>query len=57
MARLFHPRLDFWPEHFRWAGATILGLTDIGLATISVLRLNQPNAIAVRELLIISDLW
>lgn len=49
MARLFHPRRDDWSQHFRWRGPWLVGLTSIGRATIEVLRINHPDAIAVRE--------
>lgn len=52
LARLFHPRRDDWREHFRWSGARLLGLTPIGRATISVLAINHPHQIAVRQALI-----
>ena len=49
IVRLFHPRKDEWTEHFQWADATLFGLTPVGRATIQVLGINDPNAIAVRE--------
>ena len=30
LTRLFNPRRDIWSEHFRRAGATIAGLTNVG---------------------------
>jgi hypothetical protein len=52
MERLFHPRLDFWTEHFRWNGALIEGRTAIGRATVDVLVMNHPEELAVRRELI-----
>jgi len=49
IVRLFHPRKDEWTEHFQWENATLFGLTQVGRATIQVLGINDPNAIAVRE--------
>lgn len=49
IVRLFHPRTDVWNEHFRWAGATLAGLTPTGRATIDVLEINQPLRVAARE--------
>jgi hypothetical protein len=49
---LFNPRLDKWREHFEWAGALLLGKTSIGRTTIEVLRINAPDRIAHRKLLI-----
>jgi hypothetical protein len=52
LTRLFHPREDDWNEHFRWNGAVLFGLTDVGRATIAVLNINHPAAMAKREELI-----
>jgi hypothetical protein len=51
VARLFHPRLDLWSEHFTWKAATLFGLTPVGRATIHVLQINRPDAVLVREVL------
>jgi 5-methylcytosine-specific restriction endonuclease McrA len=52
MVLLFHPRKDEWIYHFQWENATLLGLTPVGRATIQVLGINDPNAVAVGESLI-----
>jgi HNH endonuclease len=52
IVRLFHPRKDNWADHFRWDGALLVGRTPIGMATIAVLAINHPTAVAVREALI-----
>jgi HNH endonuclease len=52
IVRLFHPRRDRWSRHFERDGATLRGKTAIGRATIVVLSINNPDAIAVREALI-----
>ncbi len=52
IVRLFHPRRDGWEEHFRWRGAVLIGRTPIGRATIEVLRINEPTAVALRRLFI-----
>jgi len=57
LTRLFHPRLDAWRDHFAWEGATVVPRSDVGRATISVLRLNQPNALAIRQVLMSEGLW
>lgn len=49
---LFHPRIDVWSDHFRWDGPELLGLTAVGRTTIDVLRINHPDAVAVRAALI-----
>jgi hypothetical protein len=51
IVRLFHPRRDRWSRHFEWAGGVLQGKTAIGTATIAVLSINHPDAIAVRETL------
>ena len=43
IVRLFNPRRDEWSAHFRWEGATIVGITPIGRATIAVLNINEPQ--------------
>src|SRR5437868_8748564 len=57
IVRLFHPRRHKWSRHFRWAGATLLGHTPIGRATISVLNINDPEAVAIRQALIEAGLF
>jgi hypothetical protein len=41
MVRLFNPRLDRWIEHFQWQGVMAIGITEIGRATIAVLKMND----------------
>ena len=48
LVRLFNPRTDDWSEHFEWHGAEIHGRTSIARATILVLNMNDPAAVAVR---------
>ena len=52
IVRLYHPRKDRWSRHFEWAGAMLQGKTATGRATIVVLSINDPDAVAVREALI-----
>ena len=52
LTRLYHPRLDRWPEHFLWTGAVLYGLTPVGRTTIEVLAINAPDMVATREALI-----
>jgi hypothetical protein len=49
LIRLFHPRLDVWANHFAARGGSIVGLTEIGRATVHVLNMNDPLEVAVRE--------
>ena len=57
VTRLFHPRSDVWTEHFGWRGVLLEARSEIGSVTIDVLRMNQPNAVAVRQLLMEEGLW
>jgi hypothetical protein len=50
--QLFHPRKQLWDEHFEWAGAVLNGISPTGRTTISVLRINDSDAIEFRQLLI-----
>jgi hypothetical protein len=52
LVALFHPRKDRWAHHFEWNGAVIVGRSAIGRATVRVLAMNAPDAVAVREALI-----
>ncbi|MEZ5427091.1 MAG: HNH endonuclease [Pyrinomonadaceae bacterium] len=51
--RLFHPRKDFWKDHFAWAHgfSIIVGLTSIGRATVETLKLNREGLVNQRQLL------
>jgi hypothetical protein len=49
IARLFHPRLDEWNEHFRWEGEYLTGLTPTGRITEETLALNRPNIVEIRR--------
>jgi hypothetical protein len=46
---LFNPRTQVWSEHFRWSadGASILGITPTGRATVAALKLNNEVAVEV----------
>jgi len=50
---LYHPRRQRWARHSRWDGPRLVGRTAIGRSTIAVLAINHPNALAVREALIL----
>jgi len=51
-ARLFHPQRDSWLDHFDWSvnSTVIVGLTEIGIATVNLLRMNRPQLVEVRSL-------
>jgi hypothetical protein len=52
MVRLFHPRNDHWPDHFRRSGSgRLIGRTATGRATIVALGMNRPAVIAIRRAL------
>ena len=58
MMRLFDPRRDLWSEHFQWNRALLIGRTEIARATITVLAVNHPAQIAIRNTLIDEgELW
>lgn len=52
---LFHPRRHQWAAHFRLDGASIEPLTPEGRATVLVLRLNDPERVQQRDLLLQFD--
>jgi len=56
ITRLFHPRKDTWEHHFQIRGPDILGLTDIGRTTVSVLNMNDEERIELRSELIAQGL-
>lgn len=54
---LFNPRTNLWSEHFFWEGASLRGRTPIGSPTVELLRINQPERVDHRQLLMQLDLW
>jgi hypothetical protein len=52
LVRLFNPRADRWDDHFAWDGPMLVGKTPIGRATIDLLRINRPDRVEHRRLLI-----
>jgi 5-methylcytosine-specific restriction endonuclease McrA len=53
LVRLFSPRKDSWNAHFEVNEGAIIGKTRIGLATIKVLDLNNPDRIILRQQLMV----
>ena len=49
---LFNPRVQVWAHHFLLVDARIVGLTPMGRATVSLLRLNLSMRVDIRRLLI-----
>ena len=52
VTRLFDPRTQTWDEHFAWDGPLLLGRSPEGRTTIDVLKINGPDRLAHRRLLI-----
>jgi hypothetical protein len=57
MTRLFHPHTDTWGEHFHWDGPILVGKSDIGRATIDVLKINLSSRVLLRKLSIEAGLF
>ncbi len=55
LVRLFHPREDVWSDHFALEGASIVGKTDIGRATVRLFKMNDGDQIEIRAGLILRD--
>ncbi|MBI5666512.1 MAG: HNH endonuclease [Chloroflexi bacterium] len=54
---LFNPRTQSWNEHFDLDGAIIVGITAIGRATVSFLKLNRDEQVNTRSDLVEIGLW
>ncbi len=54
---LFNPRRHKWSYHFRYEGGVLVGRTAIGRTTVEVLRINLPNLVALREVLLEDGLF
>jgi HNH endonuclease len=52
VVRLFNPRKHSWKRCFAWQGPTLLGKNPTGHVTIAVLRINNPQALLLRQSLI-----
>ena len=52
LAPLFNPRTQLWTEHFTLVGASLVGETPIGRATVALLRMNEPARLLERQRLI-----
>lgn len=50
---LYNPHLNTWSEHFVWNDnqTIIIGITPIGRATVSCLKVNRQGAVNLREAL------
>ncbi|MCC7423896.1 MAG: HNH endonuclease [Planctomycetaceae bacterium] len=54
---LYNPRADSWDDHFAWEGPVLKGKTAIGRTTIEVLKINAPDRVELRRLLIAAGLF
>ena len=54
---LFNPRKHKRTHHFRYDGGILIGRTAIGRTTIEVLRINLPNLVTLREVLMEDGLF
>jgi len=53
---LFDPRRHVWHQHFHWNGPLLAGLTPEGRATVSVMNMNAPERVQLRQSLITEGL-
>jgi len=53
---IYQPRQDAWQEHFFWNGATLVGSTPTGRATVHLLRMNSPERLRLRTTLLAEGL-
>jgi hypothetical protein len=49
LAPLFNPRIDRWSEHFRRQGYLLVGQTPVRRGTVSLLELNHPRRLLIRQ--------
>jgi len=58
-ARFFHPRKDYWDEHFQInvESGEVVGVTPIGEVTVEYLEMNSSAQVAARQLWIRLNLF
>jgi len=49
LVRFFNPRKDVWDDHFEIENGVIFSKTDIGEATVRILKFNIPERIIFRK--------
>ncbi len=54
---LFNPRRLEWRRHFRLQGAFIVGQTEVGRVTVSILHINDSFRVELRERLIDEEVF
>lgn len=52
IVRVFDPRREEWGDHFSMSGATIVGMTPTGRATVRLLQMNAAERILLRRRLL-----
>jgi HNH endonuclease len=57
LVSLFNPRTQQWVDHFRLDGVHIVGLTEVGRATVEFLQLNAFERLIERDALIRANLY
>lgn len=45
---LFNPRTERWSAHFQFRGPIIVGITDVGRATVALLDMNADERVSLR---------
>lgn len=57
LTALYHPREHRWTDHFEFAGSLITGRSPIGRTTVDVMRLNLPERVELRRLLMLEGVF
>ncbi len=47
----FNPRKDHWKEHFHIENGEIIPLSEVGKATLKILKFNEPDILIFRQIL------
>ncbi len=52
LVEFFNPRLQQWKDHFEWddSGTVVVGLTEVGRATVKALEMNDTLLVEARKL-------
>jgi hypothetical protein len=45
---LFNPRIHAWQDHFAMVGCEIVGITEMGRATVQLLDMNEEERLVLR---------
>jgi hypothetical protein len=52
-----NPRTQAWEDYFSWDEAALRNKTPVGAATVELLRINQPERVDHRRLLMRVGMW